>query len=61
MNFSANGAYASGLSKYSDRILELMADAAIHPNFTQAEFDTEKNKEKENLKSSEKAFLALLL
>jgi predicted Zn-dependent peptidase len=55
MNFSANGAYASGLSKYSDRILELMADAAIHPNFTQAEFDTEKNKEKENLKSSEKS------
>lgn len=55
MNFSANGAYASGLSKYSDRILELMAEAAIHPNFTQAEFDTEKNKEKENLKSSEKS------
>ena len=55
MNFSANGAYASGLSKYSDRILELMAEAATQPNFTQEEFDTEKTKEKENLKSSEKS------
>lgn len=55
MNFGASGAYASGLSKYSDRILELMAEAAIHPNFTQEEFETEKNKSKENLKSSEKS------
>ncbi|HEA29827.1 MAG TPA: insulinase family protein [Leeuwenhoekiella sp.] len=55
MSFSAGGAYANGLSKYSDRILELMAEAAIHPNFTQEEFETEKTKEKENLKSSEKS------
>ena len=55
MNFGADGAYASGLSQYSDRILELMAEGAIQPNFTQEEFDTEKNKEKENLKSSEKS------
>ena len=35
INFSSQGAYASGLSKYSKRILELMADGALHPNFTQ--------------------------
>jgi len=55
INFSANGVSASGLSKYSDRILELMSEAAIHPNFTQAEFETERTKEKENLKSAEKS------
>ncbi|WP_031426787.1 M16 family metallopeptidase [Flavimarina sp. Hel_I_48] len=55
MNFSANGVSASGLSKYSERILELMSEAAIHPNFTQEEFDTERTKEKENLKSAEKS------
>ncbi|MGB3776665.1 MAG: pitrilysin family protein [Leeuwenhoekiella sp.] len=55
MNFNANGVYASGLSKYSDRILELMAEGATDPNFTQEEFETEKTKEKENLKSVEKS------
>jgi len=55
INFSANGVSASGLSKYSDRILELMSEAAIHPDFTQAEFETERTKEKENLKSAEKS------
>ena len=32
-----------------------MADAAIYPNFTQEEFETEQAKEKENLKSTEKS------
>ena len=30
INFSTNGAFASGLSKYSKRILELMADGALN-------------------------------
>lgn len=55
VSFGASSAAASGLSKYSARILELMADAAIHPNLTQAEFKTEQAKEKENLKSTEKS------
>jgi predicted Zn-dependent peptidase len=36
--FSSNGA-ASGLSKYSDKILALMADGALNTVFTQEEFD----------------------
>lgn len=59
MNFSASGAYASGLSKYSNRILELMADAALHPNFLQTEFDKEKEKALEGLKTQEKSVPAV--
>lgn len=55
VNFSSNGAYASSLSKYANRILELMADGALNPNFTQAEFDKEKAKMLEGLKSEEKS------
>ena len=55
INFSTNGAYASGLSKYSKRILELMADGALNPNFTQVEFDKEKEKLIEGLKTQEKS------
>lgn len=54
INFSADGAFARGLSKYSDRILELLADAAINPNFTAEEFDKERNILLDNLKSDEK-------
>jgi zinc protease len=55
LSFSSNGAFARGLSKYSDRILELMADAAINPIFTEEEFKKEKDKLLESLKSSEKS------
>jgi len=54
INFSANGASASGLSKYSGRILELMADGALNPVFTQEEFDKQKAQILEGLKSEEK-------
>ncbi|MFV8358068.1 M16 family metallopeptidase, partial [Flavobacterium sp. XS1P32] len=54
INFSASGASASSLSKYSGRVLELMADGALNPVFTQAEFDKEKAKLIEGLKSNEK-------
>ncbi len=59
INFSSQGAYASGLSKYSKRILELMADGALHPNFTQEEFDKERDKLLENLKTQEKNVTAV--
>jgi zinc protease len=54
ISFWDSGAAGSGLSKYSGRILELMADGALNPVFTQAEFDKEKNKIVENLKADEK-------
>ena len=44
LNFGFTGGYASSLTKYSDRILELMADAAINPLLTEQEFDKEKTK-----------------
>ena len=55
LNFSSQGAFAGSLSKYSDRILELMADAAMNPLLTEEEFQKEKDKAIENFKSSEKS------
>ena len=55
INFGSDGAFASGLSKYSKRIMELMADGALNPVFTQEEFDKEKAKLIEGLKSEEKS------
>lgn len=55
INFGADGASASGLSKYSGRILELLADGALNPLFTQEEFDKEKAKIVEGLKADEKS------
>jgi predicted Zn-dependent peptidase len=54
INFFSSGASASGLSKYAKRILELMAEGALTPNFTQDEFDKEKDKLIEGLKTQEK-------
>ncbi|MFV8357241.1 insulinase family protein [Flavobacterium sp. XS1P32] len=59
INFSASGASASSLSKYSGRVLELMADGALNPVFTQAEFNKEKAKLIEGLKSNEKSVSAV--
>ena len=59
LNFNSHGAYASTLSKYSKRILELMAEGALHPNFTQEEFEKEKAKLLEGLKSQEKSVAAI--
>ncbi|MBF2709838.1 insulinase family protein [Flavobacterium soyangense] len=59
ISFSSNGAYASSLSKYAGRILELMADGALNPNFTQEEFDKEKAKMLEGLKAQEKSVPAI--
>ena len=54
MNFGSQSAFASSLSKYFPRILELMADAAIHPNFMQEEIEKEKAKLITGLKTQEK-------
>ncbi|NDV15214.1 insulinase family protein [Muricauda sp. TY007] len=52
-------AFASSLSKYFPRILELMADAALNPNFLQEEFDKEKEKIITGIKSEEKDVSAI--
>ncbi|RCW93741.1 M16 family metallopeptidase [Winogradskyella arenosi] len=55
LNFGITGGFASSLSKYSDRILELMADAAINPLLTEEEFEKEKTKLLEGLKADAKS------
>jgi predicted Zn-dependent peptidase len=55
ISFGSSGGFASSLSKYSDRIIELMADAAMNPLLLEEEFNSEKTKLLENLKSEEKS------
>ena len=54
MSVSGSGAFASSLSRYFPRVLELMADAVLNPLLTQEEFDSQKNLIKESLKTSDK-------
>ncbi|MBO6605239.1 pitrilysin family protein [Psychroserpens sp.] len=55
IGFSSSGGFASCLSKYKDRIVELMADAAINPLFTQEEFEKQKDQLIQGLKTQEKS------
>ena len=59
ISFGSQSAFASSLSKYFPRILELMADAAINPNFTEEEFEKEKQKLLTSLKAQEKDVSAI--
>lgn len=59
MSFSSQSAYASSLSKYFPRMMELLADAAINPNFTEEEFNKEKDKLITGLKAEEKDVSAI--
>lgn len=54
ISFGAESAYASSLSKFFPRIMELMAEGALQPKFVQEEFESEKAKLIEGLKSSQK-------
>lgn len=54
LNFSSNGASANTLSKFFPRVMELMAEGALNPNFVQEEFDPEKERLITGLKSTEK-------
>jgi len=49
------GFYINSLSKYFDEILQLTADQALHPKFSEEEFKTQQEKLIENLKSEEKS------
>jgi len=59
ISVGSQSASASSLSKYFPRILELMADASLNPNFTQEEFDKEKDRILTGLKSQEKDVSAI--
>jgi len=55
LNFGSSSAFGSSLTKFSERILELMADATMNPLLTEEEFQKEKEKALEGLKSSAKS------
>lgn len=59
ISFSSSGGFGNGLVKYADRIVELMADAAINPLLTEEEFQKEKDKLIEGLKADEKSLDAV--
>jgi predicted Zn-dependent peptidase len=54
LNISSQSAFASSLSKYTERIMELLADAAINPIFSEEELEKEREKLITGLKSQEK-------
>ena len=54
LNVSRSGVFASSLSRYFDRVLELMAGAVLEPLLTQEEFERQRDLGKENLKSADK-------
>lgn len=59
VSFSSSGARLNALSRYFPRVLELMADAALNPVFSQEEFDKERNKLLDGIKSNEKSVAAI--
>lgn len=52
--FSSSSARANTLSKFFPRVLELMAEGALQPKFTQEEFEKLQQRQIENLESNEK-------
>lgn len=59
IRFWNTGASASGLSKYNSRLLELMAEGALNPLFSQEEFDKAKQQAIEGLKADEKSITSV--
>ena len=53
-HFNSDGAHASSLSRYYTRVLELLADATLHPNFIEEEFEKEKEKTLTGIETAEK-------
>jgi predicted Zn-dependent peptidase len=52
--FNSSGVQASSLSRYFPKVLELMADATLNPNFVEEEFQKEKEKLITGLETAEK-------
>ncbi len=59
LNLGISGGYARSLSKYSERLLQLMGDAAINPLLTEEEFNKEKERLLEGLKAEAKSIDAI--
>ncbi len=59
VSFGSSSAFASSLTKYFPRVFELMADAALHPKFTQEEFDKNRNQMLDGIKSQSKSVKAI--
>ncbi len=59
ISFWDEGARANSLSKYFPRVLELMADAALNPVFSQDEFDKQKKQSLEGIKNQESSVKAI--
>lgn len=55
INFRSSGASANTLSRYFPRVLELLAQGAIDPLFTQEDFDKETSRFVDGLKTEEKS------
>ena len=53
VNVSSSGGSANSLTRYFPRVFELFADAALNPNFTQEEFEKEKDELLSGLKTAE--------
>lgn len=58
VNIGSSSAFASSLSRYFPRVLDLMADAVLHPNFLDEEFEKEKERLIEGIKSDENSVTA---
>lgn len=59
ISFWDEGARASSLSKYFPRVLELMADAALNPVFSQEEFDKQLKQNLDAIKNNESSVKAI--
>jgi len=59
MNISPNGGFGFCLSKYTDQVFSLFAEAALQPKFTQEELDFEKEQLIEGIKSGENSAAAI--
>ena len=53
LSIAPNGAYAQVLSKYFPRVLALIADAALHPNFTEEDMEKEKARIIQSIRANE--------
>lgn len=59
ISVGTGGGFASTLSKYTAEVTAMFAEAALYPNFTQEELDTEKSQLIEGIKSGEKSAAAI--
>jgi zinc protease len=59
LNFGFGGGSAGSITKYSNRMLELLADAAMNPLLNEEEFQKEKEKLIEGIKSDAKSVDAI--